>query len=422
MLNAILEPVDRPIDPSFLKQRNRKRVLQAAGVIGAVALVFFLLSAWISPSIPRTDIRTAVVDSGLVEATISASGTITPEFEEVISSPTDTRVLRVLKRPGESLVTGEQFLLLDMSESRLNFERVSKDLTLKINASRQFKLDQEHQIGEFESQLHIKRLRLTYLESKTAQEQKMFDIGASSKDQLEQTKLEGEIATTEAAALEQTIANAKQSLTNQLDGFAAEITTFNKEKADIQRQLDILSCRATGDGVLTMLAQEIGSTIHRGEVLARIANLTAYRVEGVVSDIHAGTLRRGLPAHVSWNGNTLDGEISAINPAIENGTVKFFVSLNQQSDPRLRSNLRVDIAVITERKGISLRVTKGPFLTGGDTQDVFVVDGDRALKTAVTFGVHGFDYVEVLRGLKKGDEIVLSDMKDYLHVKEVKLK
>ena len=135
-----------------------------------------------------------------------------------------------------------------------------------------------------------------------------------------------------------------------------------------------------------------------------------------------GTLRRGLSAHVTWNGNTLDGEISAINPAIENGTVKFFVALNQQSDSRLRSNLRVDIAVITERKGISLRVTKGPFLTGGDTQDVFVVDGDRALRTPVTFGVHGFDYVEVVKGLKKGDEIVLSDMKDYLHVKEVKLK
>ena len=273
-----------------------------------------------------------MVDSGLVEATISASGTVTPEFEEVISSPAETRVLQVLRRPGEKLGKGDQFLILDVNASKLDLDRASKDLSLKINHAKQLKLEQEHAIAELESQLHIKKLRLNYLKSKSEQEQKMFEIGGSSKDQLQQTKLEEEIANTEQAGLEQHIANAKQSLANQLEGLSTEIATLTREKAESQRQLDILSCRATNDGVLTWAAQEIGATIHRGDVIARIANLDAYRVEAVVSDIHSGTLAKGMSAHVSWTGGTLDGEISAINPAIENGTV-FYISACQPPDP-----------------------------------------------------------------------------------------
>lgn len=414
--------MDRPLDKSFVRSRRMKRFIQIGSVVAILLTGFFLLSAWIAPTVSRDQLRTAVVDSGLVEAAISASGTVTPEFEEVISSPTDTRVLQIVKRPGEKLSKGDQYLLLDLSEPKLSLERAEKDLSLKANRAQQLKLDQEHALNELESQLHIKQLRLTYLKSKTAQEQKMFEIGASSKDQLEQTKLEEQIATTEQAGLEQTIGNAKQSLNNQLEGLATEIATLKKEKADIQRQLDILSCRSTGEGVLTMAAQEIGATIHRGEVIARIANLNAYRIDAAVSDIHSGTLAKGQQAHVFWTGGTLDGTILNINPSIENGTIKFSIALKDKSDPRLRSNLRVDVAVITAKKGMSLRLTKGPFLMGGGAQEVFVVQGDRGMRTTATIGVEGFDYVEVLNGLRKGDEVIISDMREYLHVKEIKLK
>ena len=415
-------PMDRPINPSVLSLRKRKRILQIAIPCLILIGAFLFFSALIAPSVSRNEIRTAVVDSGLVEASISATGTVIPEFEEAISSPTDTRVLKVLKRPGEKLSSGDQFLLVDLSEPKLALDRAEKDLALKTNSARQYRLEQEHSINDLRSQLSIKRLRLAYLKSKTAQEQRMYEIGGTSKDQLEQSKLEEEIANTEQAGLDQSIRNAEQSLKNQLESFATEIVTLKGERADIQRQLDILSCRSPREGVLTMVAQEIGSTIHRGDIIARIANLNDYRVDAEVSDIHSGTMMKGQRAHVSWTGGSLNGEVSNINPSIENGIIKFSVALVEKSDLRLRSNLRVDVTVVTADKGMSLRVAKGPFLTGSGAQEVFVVRGDRGVRTTATIGASGYDYVEVLGGLAKGDEVIVSDMKDYLHVKEVKLK
>lgn len=422
MISRSTDPMDRPLDQSVIHRRRRKRIARIVLACGILAGCFLLLSAWITPSVSRNEIRTAVVDSGLVEASISATGTVVPRFEEAISSPANTRVLQVLKRPGENLSRGDRFLVLDISESKLALEHVQNDLALKANRAAQLKLDQQHAMSDLKSQLRIKGLRLTYLKSRTKQEEKMYEIGASSKDLLEQSRLEEEIAKTEQDGLEQSIRNAGQSLTNQLQALGTEIATLKKEEADDLRQLDILSCRSSREGVLTMVAQEVGSTIRSGEIIARISDLNAYRVDAEISDIHAGTLAKRQRAHISWSGGTVHGQVSDIDPTIENGTIRFSIALEEKSDPRLRSKLRVDVAVITAEAGSSLRLAKGPFLTGGGSQEVFVIRGDRGIRTTATIGVAGFDYVQVVQGLHKGDEVVISDMRDYIHVKEVRLK
>ena len=65
---------------------------------------------------------------------------------------------------------------------------------------------------------------------------------------------------------------------------------------------------------------------------------------------------------------------------------------------------------------------RGPFATGEGTQPVFVVRGDRAVRTPVRFGASSADYFEIAGGLVAGDEAIVSDMRDYLSAKELRLK
>ena len=68
------------------------------------------------------------------------------------------------------------------------------------------------------------------------------------------------------------------------------------------------------------------------------------------------------------------------------------------------------------------RVARGPFLSGEAGQDVFVVRDGRAFRTRVDLGLIGYDVVEIARGLEPGDEMIVSDMTNYLHARELKLK
>ena len=55
-------------------------------------------------------------------------------------------------------------------------------------------------------------------------------------------------------------------------------------------------------------------------------------------------------------------------------------------------------------------------------QKVGLVRGDRAQRQPVTFGIASADFFEVTDGLMPGDEVVISDMRDYLRLERVRLE
>jgi HlyD family secretion protein len=162
--------------------------------------------------------------------------------------------------------------------------------------------------------------------------------------------------------------------------------------------------------------------VEKGAVLARVADFTSFRVDASVSDVHAGRLSVGQAALVRINTDTVEGTIRSINPTIANGVLTVAIGLAQPSSPLLRQNLRVDVSIVTARKPRTLRIRRGPFSTGEGTQDVFVIRGDRAVKTPVTFGLTGFDYYEVTNGLMVGDEVIISDMREYQRLDRVRFR
>ena len=90
-----------------------------------------------------------------------------------------------------------------------------------------------------------------------------------------------------------------------------------------------------------------------------------------------------MPVIVRLNDDdALEGRISAIHPKIENGVMTFTVTLVDKSNHLLRSNQRVDVLVVLQRKARALRLKKGPFAEGDGYRQAFVVRGDRAVKHA----------------------------------------
>jgi HlyD family secretion protein len=69
-----------------------------------------------------------------------------------------------------------------------------------------------------------------------------------------------------------------------------------------------------------------------------------------------------------------------------------------------------------------LLLPRGIAQGSGAGQQVFVVHGSRADRVKVRLGVAGADAVEVLEGLREGDEVIVSDMQDYEHVGSVSLR
>lgn len=413
--------MDRELAPEIRRRNRRRQLLQGLLPLAIVGVLVAWLPGWLRPSVGRTAIRTARVTTGAVEAVIMASGTVAPEIERVLSSPFDARVLRLLQRPGAHLKRGDPVVELDVSDSVLALERVVKDLKVKDNQQAQTRLSLEKSLVDLDGRLDLKALELQAAQAQLEGEQQLFKEGLFSQDALRRTDLGVRQARIELAQLREERRNAERATTVQLEGLSLERGSLDKEAAQARHLLDLSTTKSDRDGVLTWVVSQEGALVHRGDVIARIADLTSFRVDASVSDIHTGQLRTGMPAVLRMNDVDLHGTVSEVLPTIENGVLHFTVALAEPSHAGLRPSLRLDVLVVTDRKPRALRVTRGPFADNSARQ-AFVVRGDRAVRIPIRIGLSGVDDVEILSGVENGDELIISDMKDYMHLSDLRIR
>src|SRR6185295_17843520 len=169
--------MDRPLTDTQLRRDRLRRVLQIAGPIAALIALIVLLPGWIRPSLRRADIRTAVVQTGSIEAVITAAGTVVPEIERSLSSPVDAKLLRILRRPGDRVRAGEPVAELDLTDARLALDKLSSNLALSDNKQSQARLALEQSLAALDARIERQALDVEILDQKAASAKQLFDEG-----------------------------------------------------------------------------------------------------------------------------------------------------------------------------------------------------------------------------------------------------
>jgi HlyD family secretion protein len=414
--------MDRELDASFRRGVLRRRVAWGVGSVALVVAILLFLPGWLRPSVTRVQIRTGKVDRGPIEGIVEASGLVIPAFEGVLSSPVEARVEKILKRPGEVVKAGEEILRIDTSASRIELERLEDQLRKKANEQAQLRIHLEKSLTELRGKIESQKLDVEALQYRLEQNRKLRGDGLVSEQLLKASEVEAKKAKIELDQLQEQSKNEHRSTDAQLQGLDLDLATLRRDRDEAKRQLELATTRSDRSGVLTWVVAQEGTTVRKGDVIARIADLDSFRVEATVSDVHSSALHPGEAVRVMLDGQPLTGRLAQVYPTIENGTVKFTADLDDKRNPKLRNNLSVDVLVVTDSRSNVLRVSKGPYAQGGAAAPVFVVQGDHASRRNVRFGISGYEHFEVLDGLAEGDEVILSDMRDYVHLSRVNLK
>ncbi len=414
--------MDQEIPLDIRKKESTARILKIIGGIAFLVIVLVGFRMILKPTLEIKNIRTATAELGSIEATISASGIVIPEFEQVITSPITARINQVAFYSGDNVKAGESIMQLDKETILTDLEKLKDEQSLKINKAQQMQLLLEKNLSDLKSQYEIKKLQIASLESLLKDENHLKKIGGSSEYNVRAAELNLEIAKKEALLLEKQIQNQNEANAVDLRGLSFEIGIQEKEINEIERKIELAQVKAQQNGVITWVNDELGTRVSEGEILAKVADLNSFKVEGSISDVYAGKLRNGGDVVVRINKTDLRGRITNIHPAVENGIITFIVKLEGKDHELLRSNLRVEVFVVTSFANEIVRVKNGPFYNGTVDQKVFVVKDGKAIRRKVDIGASNFDFVELKNGIEPGEEVIISDMEDYEHQKEIQLE
>jgi HlyD family secretion protein len=414
--------MDTEIADEVALQKRKKTVIVSFIAIAVLILSIWLIRAYLKSSLSRSEIATAKVEIGNVENTINATGEVLPEFEEVITSPINASIKNVVMDAGAKVKAGQSILALDKSAAENDYAKLKFQLQTKKNEISKLKLDLNKSFYDIQSNNDIKQLRIGNLADAVENAKRLYKAGGGTREDIEQAKLNLKVAQLEKKQLENEIKNKQQTM--QLEEKESEIAASIQENDlnELQRKLKLASVVATRSGVVTYVNKNIGANIKEGETLARIADLSSFKVTGSLSDNYLDQLHNGMPVIIRINDTQLHGTVSNVHPSVQNGIITFDIQLDERNNKQLRPNMKVDVFLVTSVHNKVLRVANGPAFKGASPQDIFVLNNGKAERRTVHTGLSNFDYVELLDIVKPGDVVITSDMSEYKNSKELTIK
>ena len=397
------------------------RLIKIGTGVAVAAVVIGGLIGLMQTSLQRKDLTLSTVDRGVIEVSVSASGKVVPAFEEIINSPIDSRIVEIYKKGGDSVDVGTSILRLDLQSAETDYKKQLDEEQMKQLQLEQLKVQSRSKLSEMEMQLKVSRMELDRKEVELRNERYLDSLGAGTTDKVRQVELDYNVSLLKLREDEQKYANEKALAEADYKVKELELNIFRKSLAETKRTLEDARIRSPRKAILTYVNNEVGARVTRGSRVAVVSDLSRFKIEGEIADTYGDRIAVGAKAVVKIGNDKLEGTVSDVTPLSRNGVISFTVQLVEDNHKRLRSGLKTDVYVINAIRDDVLRVANGSFYMGRGEYELFVVEGDRLVKRKVRLGDSNFEYIEVVDGLREGEEVVVSDMSDFKEKSKLKL-
>ena len=413
--------MDREISKEQRNREKRRMWMKWGGMVVVGIAAVIALMQLMQESLHERDIVFSVVDEGSIDVSVSASGKVVPAFEEIINSPINSRILEVYKKGGDSVEVGTPILRLDLLSAETDYKKQLDEVQMNELKLEQLRIQNRSKLSEMEMQLKVSRMELNRKAVELRNEQYLDSLGAGTTDKVRQVELDYNVSKLKLEEDEQKFINEQATADADLNVKELELNIARKTLAETKRTLDDARIKAPRKAILTYVNTEIGAQVAQGEKVAIVSDLSHSKIEGEIADTYGDRIAAGSRAVVKVGKEELAGTVTDVTPLSKNGVMSFSVRLEQDNHKRLRSGLKTDVYVLTAVKDSVMRIANGSYYVGPGEYELFVRSGNELLKRKVQLGDSNYELVEVVGGLKPGDQVVVSDMSNYKNKRKIKM-
>ncbi|HML63735.1 MAG TPA: HlyD family efflux transporter periplasmic adaptor subunit [Dysgonomonas sp.] len=413
--------MDREIPLSEQRKERRKQIIRYGAIIVGLAIVVIIVVNFLQGSISSKNVIIGTVDRGTIEVTVNASGKVIPLTEEIIVSPINSRILEVYKEAGDSVNKDEPILKLELASIETDYKQKLDEKEMKKSKLIQSQVSLDNTISDLQMQLQVKDMKLKQLQTELKNERYLDSIGASTSDKVRQAALNYEVAKLELQQLKEQIVNEKKNASAEVKVQQLDLSIFEKSLAESARLLKDARILSPQRATLTYVNNQVGSQVSAGTQIAIVSDLSHFKVLAEIADSYAEKLSSGAKAIIKIGQLQLEGTVVNITPSVKNGVINFTVMLKDSGNSRLRSGLKTDVYVTHGIQDDVLRIPNSTYYIGAGEYELWVVKNGEAEKKKIKLGESSFEYVEVISGLEKGEQVIISDMNQYKNKQKLKI-
>jgi HlyD family secretion protein len=396
---------------------KKKRIKLAAYLVIAACLSGF--GYWrlsqlkpASPSVERATVWVDAVKRGPMVRQVRGLGTLVPEDILWIPAAFESQVSKVLVKSGGKVNNDTVLLVL----TNPDMELAANDLEWQIKQA-------EANYADLKVRLETQRLDQQVNTAATASDLKQAQLTKDRDEQLLKAELKSDLEVKlSVARWEQLVGRlelekrrleiAKESEEAQLDASKVQVEKLKAAWQLKKKQVEELTIRAGTDGVLQEMTLQVGQRVHSGDVLAKVAQPKRLKAELKIAETQAKDILLGQPAEIDTRNGIIPATVVRIDPNVVNGTRTVECKLNGPLPSGAVPDLSVDGTVEIEKLNDVLFVGRPVFGQPNSQVGLFRLDpdGKGASRVSVKLGRSSVNTIEIVDGLKLGDQVILSDM------------
>jgi HlyD family secretion protein len=373
-------------------------------------------------------VHAALVSRQDIKRTVSTNGKVEPTEDYQAHAPFPGVVEDLYVEQGESVKKGEMLVRMDDSGARKDLAAAQANL-----ASAEDTLQAMQKGGTQDERLSESN------EMTAAQAQQKQAVSALAS--LQKLQSQGAASANEIASAQQRLTDAenhvRQLHTRRTSRYSTE--DLRTQQAQVaQAQAGVVAAqsalanavkRAPFAGTVYSVPVSQYDFVQMGDTLLDVADLNQMQVRAYFDEPDIGNLAVGQPVKIVWDAKPLSvwhGKIlQAPTTIIQYGTTRnvgeCLITVDDAKGDLL-PNTNVTVTVTTLQQPNVLSVPREALLTDGPNSYVYKIVDGRVLKTPVTPGVVNLTRVEIVKGLKEGDQVALgslteTELRDGLRVK-----
>jgi RND family efflux transporter MFP subunit len=414
--------------PEMKRQKRRRQIIWSIAalvvLVGVTVGISRLKPA--APTVDRSTIWTDTVKRGNMLRQVRGLGSLIPSHEDVRQIPAETEatVIRIDKLPG-SQVTADT-ILIEMVNPQLEQEALDAQLQVKAAQAEYQSLKVKLDSDLMTEKAGQATVNADYSEAqRQAQTDKsLYDLGVISGLQAKASAGKAQEMVTRDQIEDDRLKVNQQAVVSQLAVQQAKVEEMRALAELKQQQLERLKVRAGVDGVLVEMPLQVGQHVLPGTELAKIVQPNHLMAELKIPETQARDVQIGEPASIDTHNGVIAGEVSRVDPAVQNGTVTVDVKLTGELPKGARPDLSVDGTIDLEKLDNVLYVGRPAFGQENSTISMFKLDAtnNNASRVQVKTGRASVNQIEIDSGLREGDTVILSDMSRWDNTDRVRLE
>jgi RND family efflux transporter MFP subunit len=403
-LKSMFRPKNERNSRSFRLWKFNRAI--AAWLVPAIALASgacksgYPVSARNASNVEPRQVKIAAVSEISMERTVTVTGTLAAYDQATVSAKVPGRLGTISVDLGSVVRRGQIIAQIEKQDYQLRLQQAEAALA-QGRARVGLSPDGTDDRIELEKTGTVRQAQALLDDAKTKLERAraLFQRGVLARAQLDGAESDYKVAL-----------SRYQDAVEEIRNRQALVVQRRSELEIARQQLADSSIVAPFDGIVQEKRASIGEYLAAGTPVVNVVRMDPLRLRAEVPERESQNVHVGQQVRVSLENdpNVYTGKIARISPTIAAQNRVLIVEAEVRNTGQLRPGSFARAEIVSADNSSAIAVPTSAIITFAGIDKVIIAQDGKAMEKPVTLGRRTADLIEVLSGLKAGDQVVIN--------------